>query len=92
MDACGATTLQKLIHAVIPGVMPALMGFTLYRFEINSRAASTLGIVGAGGIGAPLLFAITGRNWSKSFTIVIALILTVVVVDIVSGSIRKRIH
>lgn len=92
MDACGATTLQKLIHAVIPGVMPALMGFTLYRFEINSRAASTLGIVGAGGIGAPLLFAITGRNWARSFTIVIALILTVIVVDLVSGKIRKRIR
>lgn len=90
MEACGAKTTQKLVHAVIPQVLPAFFGFTLYRFEINMRAASTLGIVGAGGIGAPLLFAIGSRDWSKTFTIVFALIATVLLIDAFSGAIRKR--
>ncbi|HZK10316.1 MAG TPA: phosphonate ABC transporter, permease protein PhnE [Clostridia bacterium] len=92
LEACGATGLQKLFHGVIPEILPALMGFSLYRFEINTRAASTLGIVGAGGIGAPLLFAITGRNWSRTFTLVFSLIIMVILVDFFSGKIRKRIQ
>ncbi|NLY36656.1 MAG: phosphonate ABC transporter, permease protein PhnE [Tissierellia bacterium] len=92
LEACGATSLQKLFHGVIPEILPALMGFSLYRFEINTRSASTLGIVGAGGIGAPLLFAITGRNWPRTFTLVFALIITVVLVDLLSGKIRRRIQ
>lgn len=91
LEASGASTFQKLVHAVIPTVMTELMGFTLYRFEINMRAASTLGIVGAGGIGAPLIFAIGSRNWSRVSTIVITLVITVIIVDMISGTIRKRI-
>lgn len=92
LDASGASSLQKLFHGVIPEILPALMGFSLYRFEINTRAASTLGIVGAGGIGAPLLFAISGRNWPRTFTLVFSLIITVVLVDLLSGKIRRRIQ
>lgn len=91
LDASGATPFQKLISAVIPTVMPDIMSYTLYRFEINTRAASTLGVVGAGGIGAPLIFAIAGRHWPRVSMILIALILTVVIVDILSGAIRKRL-
>ncbi len=92
LEASGASSLQKLFHAVIPTVMTDLMGFTLYRFEINTRAASTLGIVGAGGIGAPLIFSIGSRNWSRVSMIVFTLIVTVVIVDMISGSIRKRLQ
>ncbi|NLL22467.1 MAG: phosphonate ABC transporter, permease protein PhnE [Tissierellia bacterium] len=92
LEASGASAVQKLFHAVIPTVMTDLMGFTLYRFEINTRAASTLGIVGAGGIGAPLIFSIGSRNWSRVSIIVITLIITVIIVDMISGSIRKRLQ
>lgn len=92
LDASGARPIQKLFHAVIPEVIRELLGYTLYRFEINTRAASTLGIVGAGGIGAPLIFAIRSRNWNRVSMIMIALIITVVIVDIVSGAIRKRLR
>ncbi len=92
LDASGATAFQKLQLAVIPTVLPELMGYTLYRFEINMRAASTLGIVGAGGIGAPLLFAIGSRAWDRVAIIVMVLIVTVLIIDAVSGAIRKRIQ
>lgn len=91
LDASGASPFQKLISAIIPTVLPDFMSYTLYRFEINTRAASTLGLVGAGGIGAPLIFAIGSRNWSRVSMILIALIITVVIVDIISGTIRKRL-
>lgn len=91
LDASGASPFQKLVSAIIPTVMPDIMSYTLYRFEINTRAASTLGVVGAGGIGAPLIFAITGRHWPRVSMIMIALIVTVVVVDILSGAVRKRL-
>lgn len=91
LDASGGTKFQKLVHAVIPQVMPELMSYTLYRFEINTRAASTLGIVGAGGIGAPMIFAIISRKWPRVAIIVLTLVATVIVIDYISGSIRKRI-
>lgn len=91
LEAAGASSFQKLTNAVLPQVIGSILGFTLYRFEINTRAASTLGVVGAGGIGAPILFAIQSRDWSKTFTIVIVLIITVIIVDALSGAIRRRI-
>ena len=91
LDASGASPFQQLVSAIIPTVLPDFMSYTLYRFEINTRAASTLGLVGAGGIGAPLIFAIGSRNWSRVSMILIALIITVVIVDILSGAVRKRL-
>ena len=55
------------------------------------RAASTLGLVGAGGIGAPLIFAIRNRAWSRAGIIIIVLIVTVTIIDQISGRIRKRL-
>ena len=68
-----------------------LMSYTLFRFEINMRAASTLGLVGAGGIGAPLLFSIRSRAWDRTFTIVAVLIVTVTIIDYISGKVRKNL-
>lgn len=91
LDAVGASPFKKLISAVLPTVMPEFIGYTLYRFEINTRAATTLGIVGAGGIGFPLIVAIQGHNWSRVSIIMIAMIVTVILVDMLSGTIRKKL-
>jgi len=48
-------------------------------------------VVGAGGFGAPLIFAIIALQWSRTFTIVIVLIVTVTLIDLLSGSIRKKL-
>lgn len=91
LESCGGNPMEVLFRAVIPQVSPELISYTLYRFEINMRAASTLGLVGAGGIGAPLIFAIRTRSWSRAATIVLLLILTVTIIDSISSRIRKRL-
>lgn len=91
LESCGANRFQVLFRAVLPQVSPEFMSYTLYRFEINMRAASTLGLVGAGGIGAPLIFAIRSRAWPRAMTIVLILILTVTLIDWISGRIRKSL-
>ncbi len=91
LESCGGNYFEVLFRAVLPQVSPELMSYTLYRFEINMRAASTLGLVGAGGIGAPLIFAIRTRSWSRAGVIIIVLVITVTIIDQISSRIRKRI-
>ena len=74
-----------------PQIMPAFLSLILYRFELNLRSASILGLIGAGGIGTPLIFAIQTRSWDRVGIILIGLVLMVAIVDLISGSIRKRI-
>ncbi len=88
--AAGANKLQVLLFAVVPQVLPGFISATLYRFEINLRSAATLGIVGAGGIGAPLIFAINGRSWDRVAIILIGLVVFVLVIDLISSALRKK--
>jgi len=89
LESCGGSSMEVLFRAVLPQVSPELISYTLYRFEINMRAASTLGLVGAGGIGAPLIFAIRIRAWPRAMIIVMLLVVTVSVIDMISSRIRK---
>ncbi|MCF7924573.1 MAG: phosphonate ABC transporter, permease protein PhnE [Candidatus Izimaplasma sp.] len=91
IESCGGNKSEVLFRAVLPQVAPEFLSYTLFRFEINMRAAATLGLVGAGGIGAPLIFAIRSRRWDRAFTIVIVLIITVTIIDFISGKIRKKL-
>ncbi len=91
LTATGANKIQTLWFAVVPEVLPAFMSYTLYRFEISVRAAAILGIVGAGGIGAPLIFALNGYSWDRVGIILIGIIVMVTTIDLISASIRKRI-
>jgi phosphonate transport system permease protein len=91
LTACGATRLQTIWFAVVPQVLPDFMSYSLYRFEINVRAASILGIIGAGGIGTPLIFALEARAWSRVGIILLGIIVMVTIIDIISGSIRRKI-
>lgn len=89
--ASGGSAVDSWTLATIPAVLPAFMNYTLYRFEIAVRSASILGIVGAGGIGAPLIFALQTRNWSRVGIILLGIIVMVTVIDYLSGQIRKRL-
>jgi len=77
--------------ATMPTIMPEFLSYTLYRFEIAVRSASILGMVGAGGIGTPLLFAIQTRNWPRVGIILLGIIVMVTLIDLISGSIRKKL-
>ncbi|WP_411345984.1 phosphonate ABC transporter, permease protein PhnE [Paenibacillus sp. WLX1005] len=91
LTAAGASKLQILWFAVLPQVIPQFFSYALYRFEINMRSATTLGLVGAGGIGTPLLFALQMRNWNRVGVILLGIIVLVILTDWISGWIRKRI-
>ncbi|WP_420901652.1 phosphonate ABC transporter, permease protein PhnE [Paenibacillus whitsoniae] len=91
MTAVGANFWQRMSFAVIPQVIPDFISYTLYRFEINVRSATLLGIIGAGGIGTPLIFALNARQWPRVGIILIGIIITVSIIDYISGTLRKRI-
>ncbi|PWK11315.1 phosphonate ABC transporter, permease protein PhnE [Tumebacillus permanentifrigoris] len=91
LTAVGANRIQTLFFSVLPQVLPEFFSFALYKFEIDVRAASVLGMVGAGGIGTPLLFALQSQDWARVGIIFIGIVIAVVIIDFISGSIRKRL-
>lgn len=91
LKASGANKTKTVIFAVIPQILPSFLSLVLYRFELNLRSASILGLIGAGGIGTPLIFALQTRSWDRVGIILIGLVIMVAIVDLISGAIRKRI-
>lgn len=89
LTAMDVSPLAAIRHAVIPQIAPAFCSAVLYRFDVNIREASVLGLVGAGGIGAPLIFAMNKYNWSRAGAILLGLILLVWIVDVVSGKLTQ---
>jgi len=89
--ATGARGLQVQRWGVVPQVLPELVGFWLYRFEINIRAGAVLGVVGAGGIGFLLQQTITFTQWPKAGTTILVVIVATIIVDTISGTVRRRI-
>lgn len=91
LKSAGANRFKSIIFAVVPQVLPAYLSFVLYRFEINLRSASILGLIGAGGIGTPLIFALQMRDWNRVAIILIGIIILVITVDMISSYIRKKL-
>lgn len=89
--AAGASQVQTLRWGVLPQVLPDIVAFWLYRFEINVRAAAILGIVGAGGVGAILQNTLTFRRWDLAGMTVIVIIIATIAIDYVSAAVRRRI-
>ena len=90
--AAGGNFWQAMFYARVPQLMPIYTSLSLNHFEIAVRSASTLGLVGAGGIGAPLIFAIQARNWDQVSIILLGAILTVFLLDLLTGYIRKKLR
>lgn len=88
----GISKARNLRHALLPQLMPSLVSAALYRFDINIREASILGLVGAGGIGTPLLFAMNHYNWDTAGAICLGLILTVWLIDLLSSWLRRKLQ
>ncbi|WP_200908887.1 MULTISPECIES: phosphonate ABC transporter, permease protein PhnE [unclassified Enterococcus] len=89
--SAGGNRWDVLGFATLPQLIPEFLSFTLYRFELAVRSASILGIVGAGGIGTPMIFAINARSWSRVGIILLGIVVTVTLIDFVSGRLRKRL-
>ena len=89
--AVGGSNLAVQRWGVLPQVLPEIVAFWLYRFEINVRAAGVLGLVGAGGIGAMLANALTYRRWEVAGMAVIVIVVATILIDMASGWVRRRI-
>ncbi len=89
--ATGARRLQEVIFGVIPQVTPLWSSLTLYRLETNVRSATTLGIVGAGGIGQTLYESMRSFQYAQTAAQMIVVVVTVVVIDMVSARLRKAL-
>lgn len=90
--ATGASPLQVLSFGVLPQVMPRLIGLSIYRWDINVRAATILGVVGAGGIGNVLIRSFDRYDYAFSMAIIISIIAVVLVGEAVSAYARNRVQ
>jgi phosphonate transport system permease protein len=91
LDASGCNTIQKIQYGIFPQLMSNFASTTIYRFEINVKYATILGMVGAGGIGAPLIFAISAYRWSDAGALLIGLVIFVLIIEMISTRIRKKL-
>lgn len=89
--ASGGNWFEVIRFAVLPQVLPNFTSYTLLRFEINIRAASVIGFVGAGGIGQELMFVIRQFVYADISAIVLLIILTVSAIDLSCESLRHRL-
>ncbi len=89
--ATGAARMQTVRWAVLPQVLPNYVAYSLYTFELNIRASTVLGIVGAGGIGRLLLREYKFFNWSNVSVIIVELFVFVFFIELVSVTLRRRL-
>lgn len=89
--AAGAAPLAETRFAVLPQVLPVFVSNVLYYFESNTRSATVLGVVGAGGIGLALADRIRINDWDQVCFIVIMILITVTAIDFVSRILRERL-
>ena len=91
MEAAGCNTFEKIRYGVIPQLFTNFLSTTIYRFDMNLRDATVLGLVGAGGIGAPLIFAMNSYRWSEVGSILIGLIILILVIEFISSKSREKL-
>ncbi|RTL91440.1 phosphonate ABC transporter, permease protein PhnE [Ancylobacter aquaticus] len=89
--ATGATSPQMLAWAITPQIMPAFAGITIFRWDINIRESTILGLVGAGGIGLNLESSLNTLAWPQVTLILLVVLATVVVSEWVSAKVRHAI-
>ena len=91
LRAVGANWVERVWFGIVPQVLPNFMSYFLLRFEINVRASTILGAVGAGGIGESLRLSIGQGHEAKTIAIVFLLFCTIVAVDQFSAWLRHRL-
>jgi phosphonate transport system permease protein len=91
LSASGARRTHVFVFGMLPAARTALLSLTLYRWDVNIRESTVLGLVGAGGLGFHLYHAIGIFDWSAAATHLGAIMALVLGVDFVSAAVRKRL-
>jgi phosphonate transport system permease protein len=89
--ATGASKAQVMDYAVVPQILPAFAGITVFRWDINIRESTVLGLVGAGGLGLRLQESLNVLAWPQVTVIFILILITVLVSEWVSAKVRHAI-
>ena len=88
--ATGANRFQVLLFAILPQVLPQVIGVILFEWEINIRRSAILGLVGAGGLGLVFFRQMNTYNYHGVTTVILAILGIIIIGEIVSHFTRKR--
>ncbi len=91
ITATGASRWQVMAYGIVPQIMPAFAGITVFRWDINIRESTVLGLVGAGGIGLQLSASLNTLAWPQVSLILIVILFAVVISEWVSAKVRGAI-
>jgi phosphonate transport system permease protein len=91
ITATGANRLQVVLFAVLPQVVPQFLSFTMYRWDINVRLSTVIGLVGGGGIGFILIQYINLLQWNQAGTALWLIGIVVITMDYASAIIREKL-
>ncbi len=91
ITATGASGAQRIAYGFVPQIMPTFAGISVYRWDINIRESTVLGLVGAGGIGLQLNASVSRLAWPEVTVMFIAILCTVAVSEWVSARVRAAI-
>jgi phosphonate transport system permease protein len=91
IEATGASRAQQILYAIVPQVLPTFAGVGVFRWDINIRESTILGLVGAGGIGLQLSGSINTLAWTQVSMILLVILVTVIVSEWVSAKVRHAI-
>jgi len=87
----GARRIQIFTHGIVPGVLPALLGISLYRLDENIRSSLVLGFVGAGGIGFEMMTAMNLFQYREVSLLLIVIFVLVLGAERISAVLRERL-
>ncbi|MBI5260416.1 MAG: phosphonate ABC transporter, permease protein PhnE [Bradyrhizobium sp.] len=88
VTSTGGSVLHEIRFGIVPQVLPIMLSQVLYYFESNTRSATVIGIVGAGGIGLYLSNEIHQQNWDRVAFLIVIILITVAAIDYVSSRLR----
>ena len=91
IQATGASHWQVISYGIIPQIMPTFAGISVFRWDINIRESTVLGLVGAGGIGLQLQSSLNVLAWPQVSLILIVIFIAVVLSEWISAKIRGAI-
>jgi phosphonate transport system permease protein len=89
--AVGGRRLQVLLYGIVPQIINPYLSFTLYRWDINVRMGTVIGMVGGGGIGSLLMQYVRVNEWEEVSMCLIAIIVVVWSIDTLSARLRARL-